>query len=266
MDRFARRRARLPVKLDAVALEPGATYYYRFSARGARIADRPHPHAPPRPTRVRLAIVSCSNFPFGFFNVYARIAARADLNAVLHLGDYIYEYANGHYGNRNEGDGRPLDRVPFPDREIVTSTTIARATRNIARIPTCRPHINIRSSPSGTIVANDACRDGAEIINQARDHGPSARQRRFARGVVDARARGAGIPDYHLYREFAFGDLADLMMLDTRLGRDGQAAQGDNLAVERASRQIACPVQEEWLFENLRVQPPPSRGRCWGSR
>ena len=64
--------------------------------------------------------MSCANCPFGFFNVYAALAARPDLNAVLHLGDYIYEYANGHYGNRTEGDGRPLDRVPYPDREIVT--------------------------------------------------------------------------------------------------------------------------------------------------
>ena len=65
-------------------------------------------------------MVSCSNLPFGFFNVYARVAARADLDAVLHLGDYIYEYANNNYGNRPEGDGTALGRIPRPNKEIVT--------------------------------------------------------------------------------------------------------------------------------------------------
>jgi alkaline phosphatase D len=37
---------------------------------------------------------------------------RADLDAVLHLGDYIYEYAN-----RGFGDGERLGRIPFPARK-----------------------------------------------------------------------------------------------------------------------------------------------------
>ena len=41
---------------------------------------------------LRLAVASCSNFPFGYFNAYGGIARRADLDAVLHLGDYQYEY------------------------------------------------------------------------------------------------------------------------------------------------------------------------------
>ncbi len=55
------------VKLDAVALEPGTTYYYRFSARGARSPIGRTRTLPPRPTRrIRLALASCANLPFGF--------------------------------------------------------------------------------------------------------------------------------------------------------------------------------------------------------
>ena len=94
------------VKIDPVGLDPGSTYYYRFAARGARSPIGRTRTLPARPTKhVRLALASCSNLPFGYFNVYARIAARPDLDAVLHLGDYIYEYANNRYGNRAEGDG-----------------------------------------------------------------------------------------------------------------------------------------------------------------
>ena len=122
------------VKIDAVGLAPGSTYYYRFSARGARSPVGRTRTLPARSTtRVKLAIASCANLPFGFFNVYGRIAARPDLDLVLHLGDYIYEYPNNGYGNRAEGDGRPFGRVPRPDRETITLDDVARYYADEAR-------------------------------------------------------------------------------------------------------------------------------------
>jgi len=255
------------VKLDAVALEPGTTYYYRFSSRGARSVIGRTRTLPSRPTpRVRLAIVSCSNFPFGFFNVYARIAARPDLTAVLHLGDYIYEYANGQYGNRNDGDGRPLNRVPFPDRELVTLEDYRARYAQYREDPDLQaahrqhPFIAVWDDHE---FANDAWRDGAE--NHQPSEGPWP-----ARKGAAIRAWREWMPvreipsetEYHLYREFAFGDLADLMMLDTRIeGRDLQAARTDTASVERASRQILGRTQEEWLFENLRDST--AAGKPW---
>ena len=64
---------------------------------------------------VRLAIYSCSNFPFGFFNAYGNTARKDSVDYVIHLGDYIYEYANGYYGW-----GNSIGRIPLPDREIYT--------------------------------------------------------------------------------------------------------------------------------------------------
>ncbi len=84
------------VKIDASeARARERRYYYRFAPRGeqspiGRTRTLPRGSA----TRARFALTSCANLPFGYFNVYARIAERADLDAVLHLGDYIYEYAN----------------------------------------------------------------------------------------------------------------------------------------------------------------------------
>ena len=68
--------------------------------------------------------------------------------------------------------------------------------------------------------------------------------------------------DFRLYRQFAFGDLADLMMLDTRIeGRDRAGGAGDVAALERASRQLLGAAQEEWLFDGLRDST--AAGKPW---
>ncbi|MHA7835197.1 MAG: alkaline phosphatase D family protein, partial [Algiphilus sp.] len=88
------------VKLDVAGLSPGTTYYYRFSALGATSPVGRTRTAPTGPTeRLRLGIVSCSSLAHGFFNAYRLLARRADIDCVLHLGDYIYEYGTGEYGD-----------------------------------------------------------------------------------------------------------------------------------------------------------------------
>jgi alkaline phosphatase D len=91
------------VKLDVTGLEAGATYYYRFFALGrespmgrtktAPVGDVAH---------LRFAVLSCASFAHGYFHAYRSVAERLDLDAVLHLGDYIYEYGSGEYGNVRE--------------------------------------------------------------------------------------------------------------------------------------------------------------------
>ena len=249
------------VKLDAVALEPGATYYYRFSARGARSPIGRARTLPARPTpRVRLAVVSCSNLPFGYFNVYGRLAARRDLHAVLHLGDYIYEYENGKYG-----DGSALDRVPYPNREIVSLDDYR------ARYGQYREDPDLQAAhQQHTFIpiwddhefTNDAWREGAQNHNAGEGEW-AARKAAAVRAWREwMPVREAPGRDFRLYRHFGFGDLADLMMLDTRIeGRDQQVDRKEVAAVERASRHLLGARQEEWLFENLRDST--AAGKPW---
>ncbi len=104
------------VKVDVPGLSPGRTYYYAFDADGDMSAVGRTKTLPEESVeRVRLATVSCSNYPAGYFNVYRCVANRADLDAVLHLGDYIYEFANGVYG-----DGADSGRIPMPAGEAST--------------------------------------------------------------------------------------------------------------------------------------------------
>ncbi len=249
------------VKIDAVTLDPGSTYYYRFAARGARSPIGRTRTLPARPTRrVRLALASCANLPYGFFNVYGRIAARADLDAVVHLGDYIYEYANGEYG-----DGRPFDRVPFPDREIVTLEDYR------GRYAQYREDLDLqaahRQHPFIVVwddheTANNSWRGGAQNHNAGEGEWTVRREAALQAWREWMPVREGLGADFRMYRQFAFGDLADLMMLDTRVeGRDQQVAREDVHAIELASRQLLGQAQEEWLSEGVRDST--AAGKPW---
>ena len=102
--------------MDVDCLDPAHTYYCQFSAGGERSVVGRTRTLPREPANAaRHAMASCSNLPAALFNAYALIAQRADLEAVLHLGDYPYEY-----GNATFGDGTALGRVPNPDRKILS--------------------------------------------------------------------------------------------------------------------------------------------------
>ena len=101
-------------------MRPYTRYYYQFNVCGSDVASplgrtktTPAPHDPV--AKVGLAVYSCSNYPFGFFNAYGNPARKDSVDYVLHLGDYIYEYQNGDYGY-----GQSINRIPLPDRQIYT--------------------------------------------------------------------------------------------------------------------------------------------------
>ena len=102
------------VKVDPAGLQPGTTYYYRFSCDGeSSPIGRTRTLPVGNVQRLRIAVASCSNHAFGLFNAYRRMAERADLDLVIHLGDYVYEYGPNTYGSL---------RTPEPPNEMVTLT------------------------------------------------------------------------------------------------------------------------------------------------
>ena len=118
------------VKVDVTGLEPGQHYFFRFSALGA---TSPVGRTKTLPTNavdsLKLAVVSCSNWEFGYFNAYDRIADK-EVDAVLHLGDYIYEYGVGKYGDTTIG--RLHVPACLPARRAST-----RRSRNVYALPYC---------------------------------------------------------------------------------------------------------------------------------
>lgn len=241
------------VKVDVMGLEPARPYFYAFEygferSPVGRTRTLPSGAVP----RARLAVVSCANYPAGYFNVYRCIADRDDLDAVLHLGDYIYEFENGEFG-----DGSATGRVPDPPREAVTLSDYRRRYASYRTDPDLQevhrrhPFIAVWDDHES---ANDAWRGGAVNHNPERGEGDwETRRAAAARAYLEwmpVRETEAGA--FHLYRSFPFGELADLTMLDTRSMRDRQAARTDVAALTDRNRTLMGLEQESWLFQELR--------------
>ncbi|HEV8396615.1 MAG TPA: alkaline phosphatase D family protein [Vicinamibacterales bacterium] len=248
------------VKVDAGGLRPGRTYYYGFDAGGERSAiGRTKTLPQDDVARVRLASISCSNYPAGYFNVYRCVARRDDLDAVVHLGDYIYEFANGVYG-----DGSGSGRVPMPAGEASTLADYR------MRYATYRSDVDLQAAHAAHPFI--AVWDDHEIINDwwrdgAAGHRPNRGDwaTRLAAGLQAYRewmpVRETGAGTFHLYRSFRFGRLADLLMLDTRSFRDKQAAPRDAATLADPARTLMGKAQEDWLFTGL--QRSQSEGTTW---
>ena len=240
------------VKLDATGLQPATTYYYRFESMGERSTiGRTRTLPVSGVSRLRLGVVSCSNLPQGYFNAYACLATRADLDAILHLGDYLYEYANDEYG-----DGTKYGRIPTPDKEMVALQDYRER------------HAQYKADPDSQEIHRQhpfiVTWDDHEFTNNTWSGG--AQNHHAAEGEWAMR-RAAAVQAYfewmpiredaqtlqsRIYRTFRFGNIATLVMLDTRLiGRDEQKPREDITTNELASRQLLGAEQEGWLAEQL---------------
>ena len=122
------------VHVDVTGLEPGTTYHYGFRAAGVSSPVGRTRTLPAHPDRLRLAMVSCAKFNAGFFNAYARIAGRDDLDFLLHLGDYIYEASNT--PPKSQTPGADIGRAFDPLHECVTLDDYRTRTPCTGPIPT----------------------------------------------------------------------------------------------------------------------------------
>lgn len=246
------------VKVDATGLQPGTVYHYRFTIGGSASPvgrTRTAPDATTDLERLRLAVVSCSNWEAGFFSAYRHLAARGDLDAVLHLGDYLYEYGTGAYAHgRTNRVIRPHD----PPHEMVTIADYRRRHGQYKTDPDLQalhgaaPWITTWDDHES---ANDAWSGGAE--NHQADEGDWTIRAAAARAAYDewmpvrlsgTAAVGNGT---QAYRHLQFGRLADLTMLDLRTYRSEQVAPTDLASVADPGRTITGEAQLRFLEDRL---------------
>lgn len=255
------------VKLDITGLKPGRTYYYRFGALGAVSAvGRTRTLPVGDVSRLRVGVVSCSNHAYGYFNAYGRLAQRADLDLVVHLGDYIYEYGPGQYGNV---------RTPEPAAEMVTLADYRARHAQYKRDPDSQAMH--RQHPLVAIwddheITNDTWRRGAQ------NHSPDT-EGAYARRVADGLAAyyewmpirprdPADLPGNRRsnQRNFRFGNLAELVMLEERLSARSKQLEPNATtpfgagftqtgAYTNPARTLLGASQEAWLADRLRRTP-----------
>jgi len=211
------------VKVDVVGLEPGKRYFYRFSGEGvtSRVGQtRTLPAADV--DEYRLGVASCSNYPQGYFNAY-RHMAETELDLVVHLGDYIYEYAEGVYASKVALE--QLGRHVKPDHETVALEDyrmrygLYRSDADLQAVHARHPFVCVWDDHE---LANNTWREGAENHDSSEgDFNMRMQQaRRAYHEWLPIRESDEG-DQAPIYRSFPIGKLADLVMLDTRLhGRD----------------------------------------------
>ncbi|REL30841.1 alkaline phosphatase D family protein [Thalassotalea euphylliae] len=215
------------VKIDLQQLAANTRYYYRFVS-GETFSPVGMTKTLPvgSVAQVKLAVFSCANYPAGQFNAYHSAAQLDDLDAVVHLGDYIYEYGDGGFATENaEAIGRSLPADN--NTECITLEdyrkryALYRSDTSLQQLHQQVPFITVWDDHE---VTNDAWRDGAENHNE----GEGDYQVRKSAGLQAyfewLPIRPIATSDYErIFRSFQFGDLVNLHMLDTRLlARDEQ--------------------------------------------
>ncbi|MGL4305539.1 MAG: alkaline phosphatase D family protein [Mycobacteriaceae bacterium] len=246
------------VKIDVQGLASSTLYFYQFLVLDGEVAGqrsavgktRTAPANDADIDQLRFGVVSCSNWEAGFFGAYRHLSYRDDLDAIIHLGDYIYEYGTGGYPGKF-GVVRPVE----PSHEIVslqdyrirhglykTDPDLQAAHRAVPWICTWDDHES----------TNDAYDSGAQ------NHQPNTEGDWNTRKKSSEQAYYEWIPvrvagsdnNRHLYRRLRFGTLMELSMLDLRTYRSKQAPLL-SAQVDTVDRTITGAEQMQWLTNGV---------------
>lgn len=270
------------VKILVTGLQPGIEYRYAFSSGEVRSDQGRVRTLPVGPTpEAVLAVASCQLHPGGLFNAWDAVSKLERLDAVIHLGDYIYEYGAeaDAYGMDT---GTRLNRTPVPAHEIVT---LADYRQRHAQYKS-DPDLQAAHARAAFIcvwddheVANDTWTGGAE------NHTPESEGDFLTRKAAALKAYfewmpirepEGGLTESAIYRSFDFGDLASLLMVETRLmartepltyAKDmPMTAAGPDLAAFEAKRNapdrdLLGDGQRGWIRDTLAASK--AAGRPW---
>ena len=254
-------------KAWARGLQPGKWYYYRFIAASGEksVTGRTKTLPVGKVPSYKIAVFSCSNYGFGWFNAYGHACEASDFDLALHLGDYFYEYKRGNYPSEKQA----LAERVLPVDEAVTLAQYRerfatyRADPDLQRLHQLYPTVTVWDDHE---TANDTWKDGAE--NHQPDEGDWA-----VRKAASEKAYREWLPvsdDY--YASYEVGELATLFRLETRhIARDKQFELGkifDAAAPGQAEAALASfrdgawrdpartlmgAQQEEWLAKGLKT-------------
>ena len=224
------------VKVLVEGLEPGKIYYYWFTAGQAS--------SPGGVTRTlpangladyKLAVVSCSNWPFGYFNAYREIAKRGQretIDAVIHLGDYIYEYGVTGYGG---AIGKELGRNHEPANECVTLADYRKRYAQYRSDPDLQAAHAVAPwfcTWDDHESANNSYRTGAENHQVDTEGDWTTRKAQAVQAYLEwmpMRDPASGRPREAVWRKFDIGDLATLFLLESRLVGRGEDLTFDEI-------------------------------------
>ncbi|MEJ2410469.1 MAG: alkaline phosphatase D family protein [Novosphingobium sp.] len=251
-------------KLVVSGLEPDKWYFYRFVAPDGTKSEVGRTRTLPVGdiSRFGIGLFSCSNMPFGWFNAYAHAARRGDLDLMVHVGDYFYEYRPGYYPD-TVMPGRDIepahDTVTLADYRL--RFACYRLDSDLRRLHQQFPMI---AQWDDHEFANDDWQNGAE------NHHPKTEGPWAARKAAAMRAYREWMPvSDDLYNSFQIGTLATIFRPETRVSaRSKQLSLADALKgqtdIAKAlaafrdgpwmapERTLMGATQEAWLYKGFK--------------
>ena len=259
------------VKIDVGGLRAGQDYWYAFQGaeRSPVGRTRTLPHGSVE--RLALAFVTCALYPNGYFNAYDHIARSEHLDAVVELGDYIYEYGAkpDDYGMEN---GRRLGRIPEPAHDLLTLADYRTRYAQYRRDPDLQaaharaPWICVWDDHE---VCNDTWRGGGENHHEKTEGAFELRRDAAMRAYFEwmpIREPQAGRTPEEIYRSFDFGDLASLTMLETRLTARSYQLEYDRpgdipfIVYDATDPKAKRPVRDADLSARVKAQAAANGG------
>lgn len=240
------------VKVDVTGLKPETTYYYYFSALDKNsIIGRTRTSPSSKANYLRFGVVAGANYQSGYFNAYSQLAKRKDLDAVIHLGDYINEYGAG---NESEGYSKErADRINIPNTELLdiadyrTRYSLYRLDPDLQSVHQQHPFIAIWDDHES---AYQAYKDGA--TNHNKNEGDWETRKAVSKKVFFEWMPIRDNKKRQIYRTLNYGNLADIILLDTRLeGRQQQIFNINSNKLAEADRTILGANQKTWLKDQL---------------
>ena len=254
------------VKVDVTGLAAGQVYFYRFKSASTYSITGQTKTLATQVQSVQFAVCSCSNYPAGYFHVYKEMA-KQDVDVVIHLGDYIYEYGMGGYATeeavamgRTLADDNNAEIIRLDDYR--KRYALYRLDQDLQAAHQRHPFIVIWDDHE---LANDTWEKGAEN-HQSDTEGDFLERKLAALAAYFEWMPIRPIDDQHIkiYRQFDFGTLVQLTMLDTRIiARNVQldyanymTATGLDIAKFQAdlinpARSLMGVEQRNWLLQKL---------------
>lgn len=227
------------VKIDLQNLEPNTYYYYCFYSSDGRASLIGRTKTAPEGNydHFRAAVLSCSSIYSGYFNGYARIAERNDLDAVIHLGDYIYDFVDGNGNNR----------VPDPFPEVPKSLKEWRARHYYYELD--KDLIKARQQHPFIVIWDN--HDVDDYSGDSLNYKAAVQAFHEWIPIRDKKLNGETI----IYRQLKFGDLVELNMLDVYSYKDevsGSAAFNLNDDImDDVDRTYLGETQFQWISEKI---------------
>ena len=266
-------RGRAPIGGDGTVVtevdglpESGRRYWYRFEHRYDRSAIGRTRTFADDADRLRLAVTSCQDWQQGWYTAWHHVASQ-DVDAVLFLGDYIYEYGTytepWRVRRHHDGAGGPVGETRTID-QYRARYRLYRSDPALRRVHRRHPFITVWDDHE---VAGDRWQGGAvnhgdEPDEAAMDYGEreDAGQRAFFEYIPMRRPAPVDGRDT-VYRSLSFGGLADLLLLDSRSFRSAGVggtnrnfnplSNIDEPRISAPERTILGPTQKAWLERSL---------------